>query len=84
MRGSSCTLRGATTHSEHGVTSISKVSAVLECMQAIAMFEGGIRPHWYYLPVLKRESHRLALRHTATSGAAQSSLGLVRRPTKGP
>ena len=29
---------------------------------------GGIRPHYYCLPVAKREEHRLALRHAATSG----------------
>ena len=29
---------------------------------------GGIRPHYYCLPVAKRESHRLALRRAATSG----------------
>jgi len=33
-----------------------------------AMFEGGIRPHMYCLPVAKRERHRLALRRAATSG----------------
>ena len=33
-----------------------------------AMFEGGIRPHLYCLPVAKRERHRLALRRAATSG----------------
>ncbi|EHP37972.1 dihydroorotase [Cupriavidus basilensis OR16] len=34
-----------------------------------AMFTGGIRPHFYCLPVLKRERHRLALRRAATSGS---------------
>ena len=29
---------------------------------------GGIRPHYYCLPVAKREKHRLALREAATSG----------------
>jgi len=33
-----------------------------------AMFKGGIRPHNYCLPVLKREQHRQALSHAATSG----------------
>lgn len=33
-----------------------------------AMFAGGIRPHYFCLPVAKRERHRLALRDAATSG----------------
>ncbi len=33
-----------------------------------ALFAGGIRPHLYCLPIVKREKHRLALRRAATSG----------------
>lgn len=33
-----------------------------------ALFDGGLRPHAYCLPVLKREEHRRALRQAATSG----------------
>jgi dihydroorotase len=33
-----------------------------------AIFQGGLRPHLYCLPVAKRERHRLALREAATSG----------------
>jgi hypothetical protein len=33
-----------------------------------AIFKGGIRPHFYCLPIAKREEHRLALRKAATSG----------------
>jgi dihydroorotase len=33
-----------------------------------AIFLGGVRPHWYCLPVLKRETHRAALLAAATSG----------------
>lgn len=40
-----------------------------------AMFEGGIRPHSYCLPVAKRERHRLALRKAATSGSPKFFLG---------
>ena len=36
-----------------------------------AIFTGGIRPHYYCLPVLKRETHRLALVEAATSGKQQ-------------
>ncbi len=148
---------GATTHSEYGVTSVSKVADVLACMQEIAMpllvhgestdptvdvfdrearfieatlrpllaafpalkvvmehitteeaaqfieadtsgrlaatitpqhlmfnrnalFMGGIRPHYYCLPVLKRERHRLALRRVATSGDSRFFLGTDSAP----
>lgn len=40
-----------------------------------AMFKGGIRPHYYCLPVLKRETHRLALIEAATSGNPKFFLG---------
>ena len=45
-----------------------------------AMFEGGIRPHFYCLPVAKREQHRLALRRAATSGSAKFFLGTDSAP----
>ncbi len=45
-----------------------------------AMFEGGIRPHFYCLPVAKREVHRLALRRAATSGSAKFFLGTDSAP----
>ncbi|MBR7618774.1 dihydroorotase [Phenylobacterium sp. 20VBR1] len=45
-----------------------------------AMFEGGIRPHFYCLPVAKRETHRLALRRAATSGSAKFFLGTDSAP----
>lgn len=41
---------------------------------------GGIRPHYYCLPVAKREAHRLALRAAATSGAPQFFLGTDSAP----
>ena len=37
-----------------------------------AIFQGGIRPHYYCLPIAKREKHRLALRKAATSGSPKS------------
>lgn len=40
-----------------------------------AMFDGGIRPHFYCLLIAKREGHRLALRAAATSGSAKFFLG---------
>jgi dihydroorotase len=45
-----------------------------------AMFQGGIRPHFYCLPVAKREVHRLALRRAATSGSARFFLGTDSAP----
>ena len=45
-----------------------------------AIFMGGIRPHYYCLPVLKREKHRLALVQTATSGHAKFFLGTDSAP----
>jgi dihydroorotase len=41
---------------------------------------GGIRPHYYCLPVAKRESHRLALRTAATSGNPRYFLGTDSAP----
>jgi dihydroorotase len=41
---------------------------------------GGIRPHYYCLPIAKRESHRLALRQAATSGEARFFLGTDSAP----
>jgi dihydroorotase len=41
---------------------------------------GGIKPHYYCLPVAKRETHRLALRKAATSGDARFFLGTDSAP----
>jgi dihydroorotase len=41
---------------------------------------GGIKPHYYCLPVAKREEHRLALREAATSGEARFMLGTDSAP----
>jgi dihydroorotase len=49
-----------------------------------AMFEGGIRPHLYCLPIVKREPHRLALRKAATSGSAKFFLGTDSAPHAAP
>ncbi|ROH84113.1 dihydroorotase [Pseudomethylobacillus aquaticus] len=49
-------------------------------MNRNAMFAGGIRPHHYCLPVLKREEHRLALLAAATSGSAKFFLGTDSAP----
>ena len=45
-----------------------------------ALFAGGIRPHFYCLPILKRESHRAALVAAATSGNPKFFLGTDSAP----
>jgi dihydroorotase len=45
-----------------------------------AMLVGGIKPHYYCLPVAKREMHRQALRQAATSGDARFFLGTDSAP----
>ena len=45
-----------------------------------AIFTGGVRPHYYCLPVLKREEHRRALVQAATSGSDKFFLGTDSAP----
>jgi dihydroorotase len=45
-----------------------------------ALFSGGLRPHYYCLPVLKKEHHRQALLRAATSGSAKFFLGTDSAP----
>lgn len=45
-----------------------------------ALFVGGIRPHFYCLPILKRETHRQALLQAATSGNPRIFLGTDSAP----
>jgi dihydroorotase len=45
-----------------------------------AIFDGGLRPHAYCLPVAKRESHRLAVRRAAVSGSPRFFLGTDSAP----
>ena len=45
-----------------------------------ALFSGGLRPHYYCLPVLKREQHRQALVQAATSGSPRFFLGTDSAP----
>ena len=49
-----------------------------------ALFTGGLRPHYYCLPVLKREVHRLALVAAATSGDPRFFLGTDSAPHAAP
>jgi len=45
-----------------------------------SIFTGGIRPHYYCLPVLKRETHRVALVEAATGGSDRFFLGTDSAP----
>ena len=45
-----------------------------------ALFSGGLRPHAYCLPVVKREAHRLAVRRAAVSGSPKFFLGTDSAP----
>lgn len=45
-----------------------------------ALFKGGLRPHAYCLPVVKREQHRLAVRKAAVSGSPKFFLGTDSAP----
>ena len=49
-----------------------------------AILAGGIRPHYYCLPVAKREKHRLALRAAATSGDRRFFIGTDSAPHTDP
>jgi dihydroorotase len=62
----------------------SKLAATITAHHLIinrnAIFQGGIRPHLYCLPIAKREKHRRALRRAATSGRAAFFLGTDSAP----
>jgi dihydroorotase len=45
-----------------------------------AIFDGGVRPHAYCLPIAKRERHRLAVRAAAVSGSSKFFLGTDSAP----
>ena len=45
-----------------------------------ALFQGGLRPHWYCLPILKRERHRLALLNAAADASGRFFLGTDSAP----
>ena len=54
-------------HASHAAGTITPHHLVIN---RTSIFQGGLRPHLYCLPVAKRERHRLALRKAATSGDA--------------
>ncbi len=49
-------------------------------LNRVALFEGGLRPHHYCLPILKREEHRVALVEAAISGHPRFFLGTDSAP----
>jgi dihydroorotase len=65
---------------EAGVHTAATVTAHHLLYNRNALFLGGVRPHYYCLPVLKREAHRRALVTAATSGSAKFFLGTDSAP----
>jgi dihydroorotase len=66
--------------SEAGSNVAATITAHHLLLNRNAIFAGGIRPHHYCLPVLKRETHREALVKVATSGSAKFFLGTDSAP----
>jgi len=53
---------------EHASRAAGTITPHHLVLNRTSLFQGGLRPHFYCLPVAKRERHRLALRKAATSG----------------
>ena len=66
--------------SESGPSTAATITAHHLLYNRNELFKGGIRPHYYCLPVLKRETHRLALVQAATSGNNKFFLGTDSAP----
>ena len=71
---------GAQYVAEAGAKTAATITAHHLLYNRNAIFAGGIRPHWYCLPILKREAHRLALVKAATSGSERFFLGTDSAP----
>ncbi|MFO1267342.1 MAG: dihydroorotase [Rubrivivax sp.] len=65
---------------EAGALTAATVTAHHLLFNRNALFTGGLRPHHYCLPVLKRERHRQALVRAATSGSPKFFLGTDSAP----
>jgi dihydroorotase len=65
---------------EAGVHTAATVTAHHLLYNRNALFLGGVRPHYYCLPVLKREEHRLALVRAVASGSDRFFLGTDSAP----
>jgi len=76
-----CTTRDAADYvREAGRFTAATITAHHLLYNRNAIFLGGIRPHYYCLPVLKREEHRQALVAAATSGSDRFFLGTDSAP----
>ncbi len=74
------TKEGAEYVAEAGPFTTATITAHHLLFNRNAIFTGGIRPHYYCLPVLKREVHRQALVAAATSGSDRFFLGTDSAP----
>jgi dihydroorotase len=74
------TKEGAAYVAEAGPYTAATVTAHHLLYNRNSLFAGGLRPHWYCLPILKRELHRQALVDAATSGNARFFLGTDSAP----
>ena len=74
------TAQGAQFVRDAGANVAATITAHHLLLNRNAMFAGGIRPHHYCLPVLKREHHRQALVAAATSGSPKFFLGTDSAP----
>lgn len=74
------TLEAAQYVRDAGIYTAASITAHHLLYNRNAIFTGGIRPHYYCLPVLKREKHRLALVDAATRDNARFFLGTDSAP----
>jgi len=74
------TKQGAEYVAEAGSRTAATLTAHHLLYNRNALFAGGMRPHWYCLPILKREEHRRALVAAATSGSGRFFLGTDSAP----
>jgi dihydroorotase len=74
------TKEGAQFVAEAGPFTAGTITAHHLLFNRNAIFTGGLRPHYYCLPVLKREEHRRALVAAATSGSDRFFLGTDSAP----
>jgi dihydroorotase len=78
------TREGAQYVAQAGANTAATITAHHLLYSRNALFAGGLRPHWYCLPVLKREIHRQALVAAATSGSDRYFLGTDSAPHAAP
>jgi dihydroorotase len=78
------TREGAQYVADAGLHTAATITAHHLLYNRNTLFTGGIRPHYYCLPVLKREAHRLALVAAATSGSGRFFLGTDSAPHAAP